>query len=76
VQLTLHTLHCSLQVLAAGVFVCASLYWRHYISLLLLLLTLLLVHAGVGAGSTDVRTMQLSGVAGLLAGALSMACGA
>ncbi|WIA31276.1 hypothetical protein OEZ86_002178 [Tetradesmus obliquus] len=30
---------------------------------------------GVGAGSTDLRTMQLSGVAGLVAGALSMACG-
>jgi hypothetical protein len=31
--------------------------------------------AGVGAASTDLRTMQLSGVAGLVAGALSMACG-
>lgn len=30
---------------------------------------------GVGAASTDLRTMQLSGVAGLVAGALSMACG-
>lgn len=30
---------------------------------------------GVGAGSTELRTMQLSGVAGLVAGALSMACG-
>lgn len=31
--------------------------------------------AGVGAASSDLRTMQLSGVAGLVAGALSMACG-
>lgn len=30
---------------------------------------------GVGAASSDLRTMQLSGVAGLVAGALSMACG-
>lgn len=30
---------------------------------------------GVGAASTDLKTMQLSGVAGLVAGALSMACG-
>jgi hypothetical protein len=60
--------------------VCAGLYWRQHISLLLLLLwpwlAMLLALAGVGAGSTDLRTMQLSGVAGLVAGALSMACGA
>lgn len=30
---------------------------------------------GVGAGSDSLRAMQLSGMAGLVAGALSMACG-
>eukprot|EP00879_Flechtneria_rotunda_P021190 GHRR01022322.1.p1 GENE.GHRR01022322.1~~GHRR01022322.1.p1 ORF type:complete len:145 (+),score=52.25 GHRR01022322.1:184-618(+) len=30
---------------------------------------------GVGAGTEALRTMQLSGIAGLVAGALSMACG-
>lgn len=35
----------------------------------------LLPPAGVGAASSDLRTMQLSGVAGLVGGALSMACG-
>lgn len=33
------------------------------------------IAAGVGGASADLRTMQLAGVAGLVAGALSMACG-
>jgi hypothetical protein len=56
------------------VLVFAILCWRQHIRVLLL--AMLVLHAGVGAGSTDLRTMQLSGVAGLVAGALSMACGA
>lgn len=61
----------------------ASSNWRAFSNLLLpvlmlplLWLMLLFINAGVGAGSPDLRTMRLSGVAGLVAGALSMACGA
>lgn len=34
-----------------------------------------LITAGVGAGTEALRAMQLSGIAGMVAGALSMACG-
>jgi hypothetical protein len=58
VQLTLHTLQCSLQLLAVSWCDCVG---RHvhalpafmYISLLLLLLAMLFAHAGVGAGFND-----------------------